>query len=100
VKRSVVFLIACAGSHPEPRAGADVDRCAAFHLEYAPGQPDADLDCIPDKHDRCVNAPEDHDDHETDGCPDPDNDGDGVLDAKDKCPDDRGEARFDGCQGS
>jgi outer membrane protein OmpA-like peptidoglycan-associated protein len=37
----------------------------------------------------CMNAPEDVDGFEDeDGCPDPDNDGDGILDVDDACPDD------------
>jgi OOP family OmpA-OmpF porin len=37
--------------------------------------------------DRCADQPEDRDGFaDDDGCPDPDNDGDGVADADDKCP--------------
>lgn len=43
---------------------------------------DRDEDGIADAGDRCIDIPEDHDRFEDgDGCPDPDNDGDGVLDA-------------------
>lgn len=66
---------------------------------------DRDGDTIPDNRDKCKNTPEDKDGHEDDdGCPDPDNDNDGVCDpiepiqenldkyvkvckGKDKCPD-------------
>ncbi len=66
---------------------------------------DRDKDGIPDKYDECPNEPEDMDGHEDrDGCPDPDNDGDGICDpwvatsgqaakyanvcrGSDKCPD-------------
>ncbi len=42
--------------------------------------------------------PEDKDGFEdADGCPDPDNDKDGVLDAADKCPNDPGPPDNDGC---
>ncbi len=40
-----------------------------------------------DSVDRCPSEPEDKDlFDDTDGCPDPDNDGDGIADAADKCP--------------
>src|SRR5690606_31464716 len=43
---------------------------------------------IEDDADQCVDVPEDHDGFEdADGCPDPDNDGDGLLDPNDACPD-------------
>src|SRR5690606_30317487 len=43
---------------------------------------------IPDASDKCPGEPEDKDNFEDDdGCPDPDNDGDGVPDAADKCGD-------------
>jgi hypothetical protein len=47
-----------------------------------PPAPDRDEDGIADAVDRCVDEPEDHDRFEDDdGCPDRDNDGDGILDA-------------------
>ena len=46
-------------------------------------------DQIVDRHDRCPELAEDIDGFEDeDGCPDPDNDGDGVPDLQDDCPDD------------
>jgi hypothetical protein len=42
---------------------------------------------VPDDADRCPVTPEDQDGFEDeDGCPEPDNDRDGVADGKDKCP--------------
>ena len=39
--------------------------------------------------DACPDQPEDRDGFEdSDGCPEPDNDGDGVLDGSDSCPED------------
>jgi len=57
-------------------------------VQYAyPGLRDRDGDGIPDKYDRCREAPEDKDGfQDTDGCPDPDNDNDGIQDWNDKCP--------------
>jgi hypothetical protein len=47
-------------------------------------QPDHDLDGLENAWDRCPDLPEDADAFEDeDGCPDPDNDGDGVPDGKD-----------------
>ena len=47
--------------------------------------------------DKCPNAPEDVDGfQDDDGCPDPDNDGDGILDQKDQCPNNAED--FDGFQ--
>lgn len=48
---------------------------------------DRDADGIPDKKDHCIYLAEDIDGFEdTDGCPDIDNDGDGILDTRDSCP--------------
>jgi outer membrane protein OmpA-like peptidoglycan-associated protein len=56
------------------------------------------LDGIVDRLDRCPREAEDKDDfRDQDGCPDPDNDGDGVLDADDRCPSDPGPAENQGC---
>jgi outer membrane protein OmpA-like peptidoglycan-associated protein len=47
---------------------------------------DYDADGIFGYHDECPDASEDYDGHEDlDGCPDPDNDGDGVPDERDRC---------------
>ena len=44
---------------------------------------------MPDTLDKCPNEPEDKDGFEDDdGCPDQDNDGDGIPDSADKCPND------------
>jgi len=52
--------------------------------------PDDDGDGIPDTGDSCPKQPETHDpvspDQDGDGCPDPDNDNDGVDDENDNCP--------------
>jgi len=48
--------------------------------------------------DECPNEPEDFDGFEDeDGCPDPDNDGDGILDVDDACPNEPGPAVTNGC---
>jgi len=55
-------------------------------LDWAPRVLDADGDGIPDDRDQC-GSPEDFDGFEDeDGCRDPDNDGDLILDAEDACP--------------
>jgi hypothetical protein len=49
---------------------------------------DLDLDGFEDARDECPGAAEDVDGHQDDdGCPDPDNDGDGNPDSSDGCPD-------------
>ena len=76
---------------------------------------DSDGDGIPDYKDKCPNGAEDMDGfQDEDGCPDPDNDGDGVCDpndaiqnnlakfkgvctGKDNCPMDKGPAKHSGC---
>lgn len=48
---------------------------------------DIDKDGLTGKDDQCPKEPEDKDGfQDTDGCPDPDNDGDAVLDVADGCP--------------
>jgi hypothetical protein len=55
-----------------------------------------DSDGIKDDVDGCPEIPEDKDGFEdTDGCPDPDNDGDGIADAVDACPQEKGEPSSD-----
>lgn len=70
-------------------------------MARTPRDHDLDDDGIYNQQDACSTA-EDRDEHEdTDGCPDVDNDGDGVLDAADRCPDvaedDDGFQDADGC---
>jgi outer membrane protein OmpA-like peptidoglycan-associated protein len=51
-----------------------------------------------DKDDKCSLEAEDKDGFEDeDGCPDPDNDKDGIPDSNDKCPTEAGVAENDGC---
>ncbi len=60
--------------------------------------PDTDADGLDDVADKCKDQAEDKDAfQDEDGCPDPDNDGDGVLDAKDKCPGTQGPVENNGC---
>lgn len=61
---------------------------AVLGLSWAPRFLDADGDGIPDDADDCPEGmPEDRDGFEDDdGCPEDDNDGDGVADAEDRCP--------------
>lgn len=55
--------------------------------DAAAAMEDTDHDQIPAGADGCGNEAEDRDGfQDLDGCPDPDNDGDGVLDAVDACP--------------
>jgi outer membrane protein OmpA-like peptidoglycan-associated protein len=69
-----------------------------FDIRYAPLGNDTDHDGVLDRDDKCQNDPEDRDGfHDDDGCPDPDNDGDGVLDAVDACKDVVGPASNNGC---
>ncbi|PTL78692.1 OmpA family protein [Vitiosangium sp. GDMCC 1.1324] len=64
--------------------------------EEAPG--DSDGDGIPDNVDKCRDQPEDKDGFEdSDGCPDPDNDQDGLIDTADKCPNAAGPIQNMGC---
>lgn len=59
---------------------------------------DQDGDKITDDIDRCVNEPEDRDEFEDeDGCPEPDNDQDTVLDPEDACPNVPGSPGNRGC---
>ncbi len=59
---------------------------------------DADGDGVPDRLDACVDEPEDLDGFaDQNGCPDPDNDKDGVLDVADRCPTEAGPADNVGC---
>ncbi|MCU0663447.1 MAG: OmpA family protein [Myxococcota bacterium] len=59
---------------------------------------DTDKDGIPDDTDKCVSEAEDKDGfQDEDGCPDADNDGDGVADLEDKCPNGKGDAATAGC---
>ena len=65
------------------------------------GLSDTDRDQLPAGADRCENEPEDRDGfQDDDGCPDPDNDQDGVLDAADSCPFSAGSVGSAGCAGS
>ncbi len=60
--------------------------------------PDTDADGYDDLVDKCKDQAEDKDSfQDEDGCPDPDNDNDGVLDAKDKCPGTTGPVENAGC---
>ncbi|MFZ5471367.1 MAG: OmpA family protein [Myxococcota bacterium] len=59
---------------------------------------DRDGDGIPDPLDRCIDQPEDKDGfQDEDGCPEPDNDNDGLLDGADKCPNEPGPIQSLGC---
>jgi hypothetical protein len=59
---------------------------------------DADGDFVDDDRDLCWDEPEDFDGFtDTDGCPDPDNDGDGVPDLVDTCPEIAGDEANVGC---
>jgi len=65
------------------------------------GLVDTDRDQIPVGVDQCETEPEDLDGfQDEDGCPDPDNDQDGILDAADMCPLSAGPAATSGCAGS
>jgi outer membrane protein OmpA-like peptidoglycan-associated protein len=59
---------------------------------------DPDHDGVIAPHDRCPERAEDKDGFEDeDGCPDPDNDGDGTPDVNDACPLEKGVAENKGC---
>jgi outer membrane protein OmpA-like peptidoglycan-associated protein len=65
-------------------------------IPAAPKDPDGDG--IKGKEDQCPDRAEDKDGYEdTDGCPDLDNDGDGIADSLDKCPNEAGIAENNGC---
>ena len=78
------------------------DKCplvkGVFERKGCPADKDSDGDHIPDKLDHCPFDKEDFDKFkDEDGCPDPDNDMDGVLDAQDLCPLKKGPATNQGC---
>ncbi|MCK5808698.1 OmpA family protein [bacterium] len=78
------------------------DKCplvkGVFERKGCPADKDSDGDNIPDKIDHCPFDKEDFDKFkDEDGCPDPDNDMDGVLDAQDLCPLKKGPATNQGC---
>jgi outer membrane protein OmpA-like peptidoglycan-associated protein len=59
---------------------------------------DTDADGTPDDIDRCPLDPEDKDQfQDEDGCPDADNDGDGIVDKADACPGEAGPIENRGC---
>ncbi len=59
---------------------------------------DRDGDGIGDDVDQCIDEPEDKDGFQDEnGCPDPDNDADTVLDVDDKCPNEPGDPKNAGC---
>jgi outer membrane protein OmpA-like peptidoglycan-associated protein len=59
---------------------------------------DSDGDTVSDNVDKCRDQPEDKDGfQDEDGCPDPDNDQDGLIDSSDKCPDAAGAIQNLGC---
>jgi hypothetical protein len=75
-------LAACGGAKPQTLSNRS-DAPAGRHADT-----DADGDGI-DSFDGCDLAPEDFDGFaDSDGCPDPDNDQDLVLDGNDSCPND------------
>src|SRR5687767_735998 len=90
---AALFLIAgCASPPPIPPdpvpetepAGGTTKQVAgepeSGWQKLLPSGPDEDDDGMADRDDACPNEPEDRDDFEdADGCPDPDNDRDGVL---------------------
>ena len=56
-------------------------------LRWAPDFRDMDKDGVADRSDECPAQAEDVDGfQDSDGCPDPDNDGDLIIDARDRCP--------------
>ena len=59
---------------------------------------DTDEDGVVDRFDHCIDRPEDADGfQDEDGCPDPDNDGDGLPDVADACPRQAGTLELEGC---
>ena len=63
-----------------------------------PVSKDSDGDLVPDDIDRCPLDPEDKDGfQDEDGCPDADNDGDGIVDKADGCPNEAGPIENRGC---
>ena len=74
---------------------------ATLSVGWAPRLHDKDSDGVEDEKDDCAELPEDRDGFaDTDGCPEYDNDDDGVPDADDRCPEPEDEDSFeddDGC---
>lgn len=76
----VVCFMGCGSAGPLIPWGL---KGAPEHL-LVPLAPDHDNDGIDNRFDRCLDLPEDYDGYrDDDGCPDGDNDGDGVADDKD-----------------
>src|SRR5262249_39617829 len=78
----------CQGPYTLAAGYAELNLGLSWVPHFKPSKPepehvdgDADGDGIPDSKDGCPNEPEDKDMfRDDDGCPDPDNDGDGILD--------------------
>jgi len=78
------------------------DRCPAQpgpkESQGCPVAKDSDSDALPDDIDSCALDPEDRDGfQDEDGCPDADNDGDGVVAKADQCPLEAGAIEARGC---
>ena len=111
--RTDIFLGAAFGTGLSPGIGAPPFRfmlevgfvAPTFARQSAAQQSaakaaDRDRDSIPDADDLCLDDAEDYDGFkDDDGCPEPDNDGDGVSDVRDRCPLEPGNAgeTTDGC---
>jgi len=85
-------------SEPRPDAGEEgvtFGLSSSYEIQvgvsYIIGGPPPDEDgdgVYDDGRDKCLDVPEDRDNFkDDDGCPDHDNDGDGIVDGLDKCPD-------------
>lgn len=76
-------LVACGGrANPQPLSNRAAEAPAPVHHDDTDGDGIVDFDA-------CDMAPEDFDGFaDSDGCPDPDNDQDRVLDVDDACPND------------
>jgi large repetitive protein len=78
--------------------GTPVVRAFAGYTYSGYTPPDTDGDTIRDPDDKCIHDPEDFDGFEDeDGCPEADNDQDGILDADDQCPIEAGIPEENGC---
>jgi outer membrane protein OmpA-like peptidoglycan-associated protein len=99
VSISDAFVLNAAGGAGLSSGVGSPDFRAVVSFGYDPRRaerPDRDGDGLLDDVDACPADPEDFDDHaDDDGCPEPDNDSDGVPDVSDGAPD---EAGFGACR--
>ena len=96
---AAALLLACGSSKPAPRGGGSgTDSGDGEPVRVASKAGDSDGDGIPDDQDQCSEMPElVNSIDDGDGCPESDQDRDGVYGSADKCPSVTGPAESQGC---